>query len=143
MQKLTRDITANNTKTNADHPHCHFHAEVIRRAKQNILTLKGHLTSFHDAILLSSEKANNLKDGLMQPLIPMQRPSGVYITENNSTGFKSLRIAKDQTFEKHMITLVKTDNVNMNTNAIIDKGCQESEEEIKYLEPDGHPMDIP
>ena len=73
----------------------------------------------------------------------MQRPSGVYITENNSTGFKSLRIAKDQTFEKHMITLVKTDNVNMNTNAIIDKGCQESEEEIKYLEPDGHPMDIP
>ena len=39
--------------------------------------------------------------------------------------------------EKLQITLVKTDEINKNSNAVIDKGCQELEEAIKKLEPEG------
>ena len=41
-----------------------------------------------------------------------------------------------------MIKLVKTDEINKNANAVIDKGCQELEEEIKRLEPEGKPINL-
>ena len=46
-------------------PHVQFHADVIKRANQVILTIKDHFTSFQSAILLVSEKAEDLKLGLI------------------------------------------------------------------------------
>ena len=142
IQKLPKEVIADETRTQVDHPHSHFHADVIRRAKQNILTLKDHFTSFQDAIFVKSEKAEDLRDGLIALITAVRKPSKVFITVDKSPGFNSLITSKDQTLEKHMIKLIGTDGVNKNANAIIDVGCKELEDEIKRLEPEGNPIDI-
>ena len=38
IQKLPKEIIPNETKTVVDGPHTHFHADVIKRSQQNILT---------------------------------------------------------------------------------------------------------
>ena len=38
--------------------------------------------------------------------------------------------------------MVKTDEINKNSNAVIDRGCQELEEELKRLEPEGGKLTI-
>ena len=56
-QTIPKEIISDETKTDAEYPHIQFHADVIRRAKQIILTIKDHFSSFQDAMLLNSEKA--------------------------------------------------------------------------------------
>ena len=46
----------------------------------------------------------------------------------------------DAELQKLQIHMIKTDEINKNANAIIDKGCRELEDEIKRLEPDGNPL---
>ena len=41
-----------------------------------------------------------------------------------------------------MIKLVRSDEINKNANAVVDKGCQELEEEMKRLDPEGTPINI-
>ena len=106
-------------------------------SKQNILTLKDHFFSFQNAIMIPSEKAEDLKEGLVILTSAMRRPSEIYVSVDNAPGFKSLLLIKDQELMKLNITLVKTDEINKNANAVVDKGCQELEEEIKQLEPEG------
>ena len=67
----------------------------------------------------------------------MRRPGEIFVSVDNAPGFKSLLLIKDQELMKLNITLVKTDEINKNANAVVDKGCQELEEEIKQLEPEG------
>ena len=137
MQKVPKQFIQNETKTKVDGPHTHFHADVIKRANQNIFTLKDHFSSFQDAILIPSERAEDLKDGLLILTSAMRRPGEIFVSVDNAPGFKSLLINRDQELQKLNITLVKTDEINKNANAVIDKGCQELEEEIKQLEPEG------
>ena len=137
VQKLPKQFIQNETKTKVDGPQTHFHADVIKRAKQNILTLKDHFSSFQDAILIPSERAEDLKEGLVILTSAMRRPGEIYVSVDNAPGFKSLLLIKDQELMKLNITLVKTDEINKNANAVVDKGCQELEEEIKQLEPEG------
>ena len=134
IQKLPKEILPDATKTDADSPHSHFHADIIKRAKQNILTVKDHFTSCQDAIFVNSEKANDLRDGLISITTALRKPSRIYITVDNSPGFASLIKENDQTLAKHMITLIKTDAINKNGNAVIDRGCRELEEEIKRFQ---------
>ena len=68
----------------------------------------------------------------------MRRPSRIQISVDNSPGFKSLLSNADIDLEKLQIELIKTDEINKNSNAVIDKGCQELEEELKRLEPEGN-----
>ena len=137
VQKLPKQFIQNETKTKVDGPQTHFHADVIKRAKQNILTLKDHFSSFQDAILIPSERAEDLKEGLVILTSAMRRPGEIFVSVDNAPGFKSLLLIKDQELMKLNITLVKTDEINKNANAVVDKGCQELEEEIKQLEPEG------
>ena len=44
---------------------------------------------------------------------------------------------KDSDLNKLQIQIIKTDELNKNSNAVIDRGCQELEEELKRLAPEG------
>ena len=137
IQKLPKQIIQNETKTTVNGPQTHFHADVIKRASQNILTVRDHFSSFQDAMLIASEKAADLKDGLINLTSTMRRPSEIFISVDNAPGFKTLLNNQDQDLQKLNITMVKTDEINKNANAVVDKGCQELENEIKQLEPEG------
>ena len=137
IQKIPKQFIQNETKTKVSGPQTHFHADVIKRASQNILTIKDHFSSFQDAILVSSERAADLKEGLITLTSTMRRPSEIHVSVDNAPGFKPLLSNTDQDLQKLKITMVKTDEINKNSNAVVDKGCQELEEEIKQLEPEG------
>ena len=62
---LPKEAIKNETKTAADKRHIHFHVDIIERATQNIMTIKDHYSSYQDAILVKSEKAEDLKEGLI------------------------------------------------------------------------------
>ena len=83
-----------------DGPQTHFHADVIKRATQNILTLKDHFSSFQDAILIPSERAEDLKEGLVILTSAMRRPGEIYVSVYNAPSFKSLLLIKDQVLMK-------------------------------------------
>ena len=142
LQKLPRQIIQNETKTDVTGPQTHFHADVIKRATQNILTLKDHFSSFQDALIIPSEKASDLKEGLIALSSALRRPAEVYISVDNSPGFKSLLLNDDKDLLQLNIKLVKTEEINKNANAVIDKGCQELEEEIKRLDPEGNKLSL-
>ena len=137
IQKLPKQNVPNETKTLVEGPQTHFHADVIKRAGQNILTVKDHFSSYQDAIIIDSEKAQDLKQGLIILTAAMRRPGQIFVSVDNSPGFKSLSGQPDKDLAKLNIEIIKTDEINKNANAVIDKGCQELEDELKRLEPEG------
>ena len=137
VQRIPKQLIQNESKTTVRGPQTHFHADVIKRASQNILTVRDHFSSYQDAGLIPSEKAAELKEGLINLTSTMRRPGEIFISVDNSPGFKTLLTNQDEDLKKLHIVMVKTDEINKNANAVIDKGCRELEEEIKQLEPEG------
>ena len=137
LEKLPKEAIISETKTQADRPQVHFHADVIKRAHQNIFIIRDHFSAFQDAMILPSEKANDLKDGIISLTTPIRRPGEIFIAVDNAPGFKSLLNNKDEDLKKLRITMIKTDELNKNSNAVVDKACQELENELKRLEPEG------
>ena len=135
--KLPKETIKNETKTVADKPHTHFHVDIIKRASQNILTIKDHFSSYQDAILVASEKAEDLKEGIIVVTSGIRHPNQIFISPDNSPGFQKLTKNLDRELLSLKIQFVKTDELNKNANAVIDRGCQEIEEEIKRLSPEG------
>ena len=88
-------------------------------------------------MLIESEKAEDLKQGIISLTTALRKPTPIYVTVDNSPGFISLIAQKDKDLEKLMINMLKTDEINKNANAVIDKGCRELEDEIKRIEPEG------
>ena len=140
--KLPREAIQNETKTKVEAPHSHFHADVIKRASQNILTIKDHFSSFQDAMLIPSEKAEDLKQGIIILTSGLRHPNMIFISPDNSPGFTTLVRNQDKELQKLKVSFVKTDELNKNANAVIDRGCQELEEEIKRLSPEGEKISI-
>ena len=142
IQKIPKTIIPNETKTQVNGPQTHFHADIIKRANQNILILVDHFSSFQDATLIDSEKAVDLKEGLISLSSAMRRPGEIFISVDNAPGFKPLLSNSDNDLKKLHIVFVKTDEVNKNSNAVVDKGCQELEDELKRLQPEGNKINL-
>ena len=141
--KLPKEIIKNETKTEATKPHTHFHVDIIKRASQNILTIKDHFSSYQDAVLVKSEKAEELKEGIVILTSGIRNPNVIFISPDNSPGFQKLIKNQDKDLLALKIQFVKTDELNKNANAVIDRGCQELEEEIKRLSPEGQKISQP
>ena len=135
-------IIKNETKTIVNGPQTHFHVDVVKRAKQNILIMKDHFSSFQDATIIPSEKAEDLKEGIIHLSSALRRPSEIFVSVDNAPGFKSLLQTSDKELARLKIQLVKTEEINKNANAVVDKGCQELEEEMKRLEPEGNKISL-
>ena len=136
--KLPKEAIKNETKTEVERPQTHFHVDVIKRANQNILTIKDHFSSFQDAMLIPSETAEDLKQGIIMLTSGIRQPNSIVISPDNSPGFQKLVKNQDNDLLDLKIKFIKTDEINKNANAVIDRGCQEIEEEIKKLSPEGH-----
>ena len=67
----------------------------------------------------------------------MRRPGPIYVTVDNCPGFQNLINKKHDDLANLKIKFIKTDEINKNANAIVDRGCRELEDELKRLEPEG------
>ena len=137
LQPLPKFQVPSESKAEVSHPHQYFHADVIRRAKQYILLLVDHFSSFQVAKLIPSEKACDLKEGLILLSAGVRHPGKIVIKADNAKGFESLQ-KNDKDLERLGIDLILCDVLNKNSNAVVDKGCQELEQEIRKLSPEGN-----
>ena len=85
--KLPKEAIKNETKTAADKRNIHFHVDIIKRATQNIMTIKDHFSSYQDAIIFKSEKAEDLKEGIIVLTSGIRHPIMIFISTDNSPGF--------------------------------------------------------
>ena len=80
-------------------PHTVFHLDVIKRAKQNILLMVDNFSSFQTAMIVESEKAVHLKEGMIRLLEGVRRPGWVSVRVDNAKGFESI-VKKDEEIEQ-------------------------------------------
>ena len=136
LQRLPSVEVVHESKAVVKHPHEYFHLDVIKRASQKILLLVDHFSSFQAAKLIHSEKACDLKDGILVLTGALRRPGRIVVKTDNAKGFESLH-KNDPDLKDLDIELVLADVFNKNSNAVVDKGCQELEEELRKLSPEG------
>ena len=88
-----------------------FKHGVIRRAKQFILLLVDHFSNFQTAKLIPSEKAADLKEGLIILSEGVRHPGQITIKADNAKGFESLA-KNDQDLQQLDINLILADVFN-------------------------------
>ena len=140
LQRLPRTVVKQESKAVVEHPHTYFHADVVKRASQKIFLLVDHFSSAQSAILIPSEKAVDLKQALLILLQSMRKPGWIEVNVDNAKGFESLVKQQDSELANLKIKLVLTDVFNKNANSVVDKACQELEEELRKVSPGGHPL---
>ena len=125
------------TINDATTPGTFFHADVIKRRTQNILTIRDNFSSFTVAKIIRSETHKDLKDGIVDLLTPIKLSGTITVKVDNCPGFKPLLDDKDPDLVKIGITIIPTDCFNINENSVVDRACYELEQELVRLEPDG------
>ena len=139
-QRKIPTLFEHHTQTEVSAPGSFFHADVIKRASQKILIIRDHFSSYTNAKFIKAENNKELKQGIIDLVMPIKLKANITIKVDNATGFSPLLNNKDYDLEKLNIRIVNTDPFNKNENALVDKACQELETEIKTLEPDGRPI---
>ena len=137
IQKQPLIAALHESKTEVDHPHRYFHADIIRRNGQFIMLLVDHFSNLAQAILTNSEKAINLKKSLIALTTPVRHPGPITVSTDNAVGFQSLEKNKDSELSKLQIMLHTADEFNKNFTTVIDKACQEIEAELQKIRPEG------
>ena len=115
-----------------------FSADVLRRSGQKILLVRDIFSSFTVGLIVPNERADALKEGLLQATTDLKHPTGSLIHVDDAPGFVALQTDNVLTSFGIQIDLGRTKNVNKNATA--DKAVQEIEKEIKRLVPDGGPI---
>ena len=90
VQKQPPVPTVHQSKVQVQHPHRYFHADVIKRSGQCILLVTDHFSNLSQATVVDSEKAVDLKEGLIKLTTPIQHPGVIEVSTDNATGFQSL-----------------------------------------------------
>ena len=89
-------------------------------------------------MLLDNEQAVELKQGLIQLSTAVRHPGKITISTDNTPAFVALykRTEKKQLNDLE-IKIKPKDEFNKNENAAVDKVCQELENEIRKIRPEG------
>ena len=126
--------------TNPDSPGSNFVSDVLRRSKQFIFTTRDAFSDFVTTAIIQSEKAEELKEGLIATTSSVRRNSNILVRVDSAPGFKSLSMSKDKDLEKLGISIELSDSKNKNGVAIVDCAIQELEKEITTLSPENKPL---
>ena len=116
-----------------------FSADVIEREGQNILLIIDHFISLVSSTILPSEKAVNLKAGIITLTTAVRHPEPISVVTDWAPGFVS--ISKDDKDLKDLhVTIVLKDQLNKNYNRVANRACQDLESEIRKLAPEGRKL---
>lgn len=135
-QKLPKQLLQHEVTTNAKEPGSHFGADIMQREGQKILVCRDQFSSYTTTTILSNEKSETLRDGLIDLLTPIRTLNNVIVRTDNAPGFKSLA-QSDLHLKKLGITIELGNPNNPNANACVDKAIQELEIEIVKMLPHG------
>ena len=139
-QKKIPTVTSHKTETDVRVPGVEFHGDVIRRQGQCIFIVRDHFSSLTAAKIIKNETHQELKSAIIETINPIKLLGKCRLTVDNAKGFCPLIDNRDPDLKKLQIEVIQTDVFNKNANAVVDKGCQELEQELKRIEPDGRPV---
>ena len=114
--------------SNPDHPGIIFNADVMVRHRQKILVCRDIFSTYTTAIFIQSEKAEHLKNAIIESITPIRSNQPVMIRTDSASGFKALM--KDQQLQQLNIMIQPTDPSNKNSVATVDNAIKELEQEI-------------
>ena len=132
---LPKSCNTHATCTDVPHPGQFFHADIIRRERQKIFILRDNFSSLTSATLVPSEQSDDLKQAIILLTSPIRMADNITVRVDAATGFQALKMHSDIT--QLGIELQIGDTHNKNSNAVVDKACQELEAEINKLQPAG------
>ena len=101
-----------------------------------VLLITDHFSTFSSAMLINSEKAEDLKAAIILLTSNIRHPGPISISTDSAAGFSSLAKG-DKQLQDLNITVETRDPFNKNFNAVVDHACQELENEIRKLLPEG------
>ena len=119
----------------------HFAADVIKRARQNILLLRETATSYTWATFVNSEKANALEVGLRFLFSQIRPPNAIQASVcrvDNAKGFVSL--SNNCRLEDIGVTLDLSNPANKNGNPVAERAISELSRCIRETVPSGRPL---
>ena len=135
LKPLPRELLVESTSEMPDSIGKMFSADVLRRERQLILVVLEKFSSFLSAIIIPSEKHDDLKQGLVQLISPLMSLYGCSVRVDNAPGFLPLR--SDEFLRNLGILIDLTRIKSKNDNPTVDKAIQELEAETKRLLPEG------
>ena len=112
-----------------------FAADVMRRNCQIILVIREYVSAFTWAMIIPSEKHQDLRNALIRTLvgiIPREGPPSSVRTDA-ATGFQAL--VNDDELDSSRIAVEIGNPKNVNKNPVAEKAIQEVEEELCRLQP--------
>ena len=139
-KRIPKEMKHFKSITNPDSPGSNFVSDVLRRSKQFIFTTRDAFSDFVTTAIIQSEKAEDLKEGIIATTSSVRRNSNILVRVDSAPGFKSLKMRKDKDLEKLGITIELSDSKNKNGVAIVDRAIQELEKEITTLSPENKPL---
>ena len=139
-KKIPKEMKHFKSVTNPSSPGETFVSDVMRRSKQLILVTRDAFSDFVTTSIIDSEKAEDLKRGIISTTANVRKNSEITIRVDNAVGFLSLSNNQDKDLGDLKMKLEISDKNNKNGLAIVDKAIQELEKEISTLSPEGKPI---
>ena len=137
ITKLPKEVYEQTSTTLPQPPGKAFSSDVLRRTKQKILVTRDVFSSYTTAVFIPDEKAESLRSALLTTTSQLRAPSSI-VRIDAAPGFQSLK--SDKTLSSHGIALDFGRIKNKNSNATVDKGIQELENELVRIEREGKPL---
>ena len=119
-----------------------MNCDVLRRAGQKIVVNTDMFSGYTTACFSETENRDDLADALVQVVTPIRNSAIVAVRIDQAPAFHSLAKNKSEILETNGIVLDLADDVNKNSNCIVDKKIKELEEELKRLSPEGDKIDL-
>ena len=88
------------------------------------------------AVIIPSERAQDLKSGIINLTTSVRHPGPITVVTDSAPGFISLAKGDKDLRDLH-VTLTLKDHLNESYNAVVDQACQDMEQEIRKLAPEG------
>ncbi|CAH1266400.1 B4GALNT2 [Branchiostoma lanceolatum] len=117
-----------------------FAADVMKRARQNILVVRECSTSYTSTQIVPDETSTALRDGLITlcvPLCPLDGPPAV-IRCDPAPGFQAL--TQDTWLAENHLQIEIGEFKNINKNPVAERAIEEMREELCKVDPLGQPV---
>ena len=134
--KIPDELIEYNPVSDPLHPGVLFNADVIQRTAQNILVARDLFSCLTAATLIPSQKAHDIKEGLVNILQPVRHPGPITVRMDNAPGNQTLVKTKDPELDSLNIHIELGDKINKNAIASVDRAQQEIENELKKICPE-------
>ena len=117
-----------------------FAADVMKRARQQILVVRECSTSFTDTLIIPDETATSLRDGLISLCTPLRLLDGppAIIRCDPAPGFQAL--PNDPWLAENRLLVEIGEYKNVNKNPVAERAIEELREELCKLDPLGQPI---